>query len=163
MPVYLLTFDVYRSWSPGNPRGYVRHGEARIRNCDPRVAADYEARARQQPVRFDHAQQVWLLAVAQEACQLGDYRLHAIAATVTHVYLLISWRLHTGWKTVGDQLKRVLGYRLSKQAGSTGQRWFSRGYSRKQVRDRSHLARLLQCYLPGHRRQHGCVWCETQA
>ena len=161
MPVYLFTFHTYRSWSPAHPRGYVRHHEYQIRPTDPQRAQQYDDLATQPAVYLKPAQQRWLIAAAKEACIRRAYRLHAIAVTASHIHLLISWRQPVGWNPVDDTLKRILGYQLTRQSGTNGHRWFSRGYSRKHIRDRDHFDRLLRCYLPNHRRQHGLVWCET--
>lgn len=161
MPVYLLTLHAYRSWSPADRRGYVRHGEMRIRPSDPAMAAKYDARATEEPTRFEREVQPIVIEAARDACMRRGWRLHGVAVTATHVHALVSWREGATWKQAADTLKRVIGFKLAKAVGPEGKRWFSRGHSRKRVTDVQHVSHLLTSYLPKHKGEGGSVWCES--
>lgn len=160
MPVYLLTYHAYRSWSPADPRGYVRRVEKRVRPTNAALAHCYDRRARQEPVRFGRRMQRTIIDVVREACERRDWRLHGNAVTLTHVHVLLSWR-RGAWKPTSDTLKRLIGFGLGTRVGPRGQRWLSRGESRKRVRDRANLTHLLTSYLPKHEREGGMVWREA--
>jgi len=162
MPVYLFTFHAYRSWTPADPRGYVRHGEEKIRPTNQQMAKWYDRDAKQEPVVWSATDQGILIAAAREMSQHKAYRLHAIVANPSHVHVLASWGgQETQWSHVAHTFKRILGMKLSKAHATTGRRWFSRGGSRKRVRDREHFDHLVSSYLPKHRLQGAQCWFET--
>lgn len=84
--------------------------------------------------------------------------MRAVAVTTTHIHLLISWSDQTDEKYVCTTLKRLLGLCLSKDVGTTGNRWFSRGRDAKRISDRKHLDHLVNTYLPNHETQGGVFW-----
>ena len=161
MPVGLFTNHAYRSWSEGNPRGYVQRGKPGVQPPNVRLAQHRAAIATAPPVRFDRQQMDLLINSAREVCQELGWRLHAAACTPTHVHLVVSWKDSTPQRQVMTLLKRKLGHRLSKHKGTNGNRWFSRGGDEKPVTDRRHFDHLLRKYLPGHMNQHGVFWRET--
>jgi hypothetical protein len=157
MPVCLLTYHAYRSWSPDHPRGYVRRDGGAL-PPDPEMAGRYERHAGCPPVRFEPALQDILVEGARDICQRRDWHLHLVATHVTHVHLLVSWRDEAlSWKDVHDTFKRLLGMMLAKRTDQRGRRWFVRKGSRRRVRDRERCEYLMTEYLPGHR---GLAWSE---
>lgn len=97
-----------------------------------------------------------------------DIRLHAVSCTATHTHLIASWFGHEevfqGETAVMHQAhllaskcKNLLATELSKQAGTTGNRWFSRGNDCQPVNDRQHLNHLLGVYLPKHVAEGGKI------
>jgi REP element-mobilizing transposase RayT len=148
MPVYLFTFHAYRSWMPDRPQGYVRPGQG-VLPQDPKMSQHYARRAKHDEVRFDATQRWRLVDEAGEVCARQGWEIYEATATRSHTHLLVGWRTDAKWKDVSNRLKRRLGYALSMLANRPGP-WFSRGSSRKRVRDREHFEHLLQTYLPKH-------------
>jgi hypothetical protein len=162
MPVYVISLHSYRSWRADNPRGYVRHGEKTIRPPSEDVQRQWDENAKFERVRFDAEMQRVIIDGVLDACARRGWRAHAVAVTPTHVHAMVSWRMRIGWKKVSDTLKRVLGYLLATRIGPKGQRWFSRGESRRRIRDRGHMEYHLGIYLPKHRKQRGTFWREDR-
>jgi REP element-mobilizing transposase RayT len=148
MPVYLFTFHAYRSWMPDRPQGYVRPGGG-ILPRNPKIARCYAQRAKHDEVQFDTAQRWCLVDAVGAVCTEQGWEIYEATATASHVHLLVGWRTEEPWKNVLNRLKRRLGSALSKLVNRPGP-WFSRGSSRKRVRDRKHFDYLLNVYLPKH-------------
>ena len=156
MAVYMFTFHAYRSWMPDRAQGYVRKGEVLPTNEEE--AQRYARRARNPQITFDRTIQETLVKNARIVCDENKWRLHQARATPTHMHVLVSWQGFFEWKEISNKLKRRLGSGLSKALGRKGP-WFSRGSSRKQVRDRGHFDYLMNEYLP----KHGCTfWREDE-
>lgn len=158
MPVYLFTFHAYRSWMPDRPRGYVRRGEG-VLPPDPKRAEEYHNRAQEPPRQFTFEQQQLLIATFADVCANLRWRLHAVATDPSHVHLLVSWREFSPWQDISRRLKNIASLALGRQVGVTDRKWFSRGGSRKRVRDREHFDYLVRQYLPSHR---GVCWREGE-
>ncbi len=148
MPVYVFTFHAYRSWMPDRPRGYVRRNVGLL-PPDPQAARRYALRAKHAEVHFDE-QHCWrLVDAAGEVCAEQHWELYEATAVPSHTHLLVGWRSAEPWKSVSNRLKRRLGAALSKLLNRPGP-WFSRGSSRKRVRNRAHFQHLMEKYLPQH-------------
>ncbi len=156
MAVYLFTFHAYRSWSPDRPQGYVRRGQG-ILAPDRHMAELYDRDASHPPVSFDRNMQDVLVKATCEICGRNGWRLHQVRATPTHLHVLASWRVYAKWTQVSNRIKRGLGLALSQTLNRKGP-WFSRGDSRKRVRDHQHFVYLMKEYLPKH---NGALWCES--
>ncbi len=180
MPCYLFTYHAYRSWMPDRPRGYVRRGQG-IRPADESMAQKYRRSAKHDAVVFHEHVQRSLIGAALEACEHQGYRAHFIATDPTHVHLLVSWETDRSWHRVRSKLKESMTRCLNQSFNSrdpTGRRrtnersaarsadrrpaashgpWFSRGASRKRLRDRQHFEYLVREYLPSHA---GLAWHE---
>jgi hypothetical protein len=155
MPVYLFTYHAYRSWMPDELGGYVRQGKGHI-GPDRKMAAQYRRNAAQDEIEFDEAIRELLVVAAPNICATKGWRLHRIQVVTTHLHALVSWRTPAEWKQVSNSLKRCLGAELSKALDRPGP-WFSRGRSRKRVKDVRHLNYLMTTYLPKH---GGAFWVE---
>jgi len=155
MPVFLFTFHAYRSWREDDPRGFVQRCAPGIQPPREGLARHRAGTATHEPVTFNADQQDLLLAAAREICNRRNWRCHAVAATPTHVHVLLSWRGFLPVQQTVATIKRLLGLALSRHAGSAGHRWFSRGSDTKRVRDRKHLDCLIEQYLPKHVREGG--------
>jgi hypothetical protein len=138
MPVFFISAHSYRSWSVD--RRHVRRGKAGIFEPDPQLAHYRDSLASLPPVAFSASQMQLLVGGTREICSTHGWRLHGVAVVPTHVHALISWQNDTEESEVSKKLKQLLGMRLSRNAGSRGNRWFSRGCDRKRVRDRDHFA-----------------------
>lgn len=158
MPVYLFTLHAYRSWRADNPRGYIQHDQRGVQPPNPQLSAHRESIAKHPAVTFRKRQRSLLLTSAVEIAGRRGWTLHAVAATTTHIHLLISWNDQTDEKQVCTTLKRLLGLSLSKDTGTTGNHWFSRGQDAKRIADRKHLGHLVNTYLPKHKEQGGVFW-----
>lgn len=155
MPCYLFTYHAYGSWLPDRSRGYVRRGEG-ILATDSRMALRYRSNLKQGVASFDERVQELLVVGAKDACTCLSARCHGIGTEASHVHLLLSWRGERAWESVSEAIKRGLTQRLNKCI--LRQKWFSKGGSRKRVRDRAHFEYLMTVYLPSHR---GLCWFES--
>jgi REP element-mobilizing transposase RayT len=148
MPVYHFTFHAYRSWMPDRPEGYVRRHEGLLPS-EPEMARRYERQSRCTEISFSDGDAAALISAAEAICTERDWLLYEMAVTSSHVHLLVGWRSEERVDTVSNTLKRRLGAALSKRADRPGP-WFSRGGSRRPVRNESHFEYLLREYLPSH-------------
>ncbi len=159
MAVYLFTYHAYRSWSPANPRGYVKRTQG-ILPRDAKMAQRYDEAAKHPAVRFDRSMQQVMCEELQALCAQQSWRLHYACITATHVHVLVSWETFIEFGKVRLRLKQRLGRALSVACDQTGP-WFVQGSSRKQVRDHQHFDYLRQRYLP--RKTHrGVHYCEQR-
>jgi len=148
MPVYLFTYHTYRSWMPDRPKGYVRRDQG-ILPPSAAMARRYVQRARHSAIRFDVPQRWHLIDTAGGVCMDKQWEICEATATPSHTHVLVGWRGAETWNYISDRLKRRLGSALSKLVNRPGP-WFSRGRSRKRVRDRAHFEHLMKVYLPRH-------------
>ena len=156
MPVYLFTFHAYRSWMPDRKRGFVRRHEGLL-PPDPKLAAKYRERAAHDEVEFDDAQSWAMIAETAKLCGEIDLHLHEVAVVASHIHTLVSWRSELKSLQVAARLKQRQGRALSVLLNRPGP-WFSRGRSRKRVRNREHFDRLMKSYLPNHGRIRYTLW-----
>ena len=154
MPCFLFTYHAHGSWLPDRSRGYVRRKEG-IQVADANMAACYRRNLKQAVVVFDKRIQAVQITGVLEACTCLAARCHGIGTDGSHIHLLVSWNSERSWESVSEAIKSSLTRRLNKQVYR--QKWFSKGSSRKRVRDRSHYEYLLTKYLPSHR---GLCWSE---
>jgi REP element-mobilizing transposase RayT len=155
MAVYLFTYHAYGSWMPDRPQGFVRTGQG-VLPPDPELAQRYRRLAVDEMVHFDARMRQCIVAGSRNICESKGWHLHRVEVIESHAHLLVSWRSFQEWKSVRNTLKRCLGAELSKAFDKKGP-WFSRGSSRKRVRDRKHFDHLVQHYLPNH---NGTFWQE---
>jgi len=148
MPVYHFTFHAYRSWMPDRPEGYVRRHEGLLPS-DPEMARRYKRQSRCTEISFTDGDAAALIPAAETICTERDWLLYEMAVTSSHAHVLVGWRSEERVDTVSSTLKRRLGAALSKRADRPGP-WFSRGASRRPVRNESHFEYLLREYLPSH-------------
>jgi REP element-mobilizing transposase RayT len=149
MAVYFITLYAYRSWRPDHRRGYVRRDEG-ILPPDPQRAAEYDAKATQEPVEFTTEMQNVMIAGAFDICVHRDWRLHAMGFENNHTHLLVSWHDFTPWLEVRAKLKNLLSLFLGRLVNEQGRKWFVGGGSRKRVKDRQHFDYLVETYIPKH-------------
>jgi REP element-mobilizing transposase RayT len=157
MAVYLFTYHAYGSWLPDRPQGFVGKGKG-VLPPNTKLAEQYRQRARHETMQFDPQLRQVIVDAAQQICKAKGWQLHRVEVVPSHAHLLVSWRPFLEWKSVSNTLKRCLGIELSKELNRKGP-WFSRGSSRKQVRDRQHFNHFMQHYLPRH---NGTFWQEPQ-
>lgn len=155
MPVFLITLHAYRSWNADNPKGYVRRDGQGIHRRNDAVAIARDAVATQPAAVFERAKHGLILEAAREVATRRGWKLHAAAITPTHIHLLLSWSGYLDADIAAAKFKSIIGITLSKHAGVTGKRWFSRGQSAKRVKDRAHFDYLVTSYLPNHEHQGG--------
>jgi REP element-mobilizing transposase RayT len=156
MPVYLFTFHAYGTWMPDRMRGYVRRGKG-ILPRDDDMAGIYRAQAKELPASFDETIQRALIDEAIIAGEKQSVRIHYVAAEVTHVHILVSWRSDKPWEKVRAGLRQSCTRRLNREFGR--REWLVEGASRKRVKNRSHFDYLVKTYLPNHT---GWKWREDK-
>jgi hypothetical protein len=148
MAVYHFTYHAYRSWLPDRRQGYVFKGKG-ILPQDREMANVYEQRAAHDAVTFDEQLGWTIIDAVDKIVRENDWLLYEAVAVPTHVHLLVGWKIFQPWKTVSNRLKRGIGLEMSRFMKCPGP-WFSRGRSRKRVKDRKHFDYLLNEYLPSH-------------
>ena len=158
MSVFLLSFHAYRSWDEDTPRGYVQRGMEGVQPPSAALARWRAGRAKHPAVRFDASQRELLIESTREIAARRSWTIYAMCATPTHMHLILGWRDRQELDRAIHTLKRLLGLALSRHAGTTGNRWFSRGCDRKRVRDREHFDHLVTTYIPKHVNESGVVW-----
>ncbi|MGD0388202.1 MAG: hypothetical protein ABSC42_04525 [Tepidisphaeraceae bacterium] len=171
MPVYLFTAHAYRSWGEDHPRGYVQRGKG-LQESNERLAHWRAANARHEPARFDGQLQGIIMEAVESVAAERGVRLHALAVTLTHVHILVSFRSPActcgaskfcrkaceGRKfveTFGIRAKRKMGQMIAKTMETKDRPWLSRGWDLTPVRDREHFDFLVAKYLPKHEREEG--------
>lgn len=168
MPVYMITLHTYRSWKADNPKGYVQRGKQGIQTPNPVLASQRACLANDPERHFNDDQKQFIIDQAYEIITNRKLRLHAVSCTSTHTHLIISWLGTEAFfsdinqpfgqaRLLANKVKTILATLLSKNEGTTGNRWFSRGCDCTPVDDRDHLNHLLDQYLPKHRREGGLV------
>jgi hypothetical protein len=122
------------------------------------------------------------IATAHEVCVNLGFNSIAGSCTATHLHVLVASgngiattasTARKGSARRGDRdkdtdalcarIKSIVGWRLSQQLGTTGNRWFSRGKDATLVKNDGHLRYLVDTYLPRHETLEGGVfakWCE---
>lgn len=168
MPVYMITLHAYRSWTEDNVKGYYQRGEHGVKPPNPDLANRRSRLANNPPRRFAEQQKQFIIDQLPDIAARRDIRLHAASCTATHVHLVVSWLGQetiiqdilaplAQANTIAAKIKNLLATLLSKQDGTTGNRWFSRGCDCTPVKDREHLNYLLTTYLPKHLQEGGVV------
>ena len=119
MPVYLITAHAYRSWSEGDPKGYVQRGEGLMPPSS--ALARYRARKAKHPeVRFEGEMQQVLNFVIESIVPEKGAKLHACVTCPTHVHILFvqDARMWMQWCRI--LCKRMRGERVCRRcAGKT--------------------------------------------
>jgi len=148
MPVYLFTFHSYCSWMPDRRQGFVRRGRG-ILPANDYLAEQYRERAQGSEITFDATLGWALIDETATLCAEAQWRLHEVAVVTSHVHVLVSWKSEERADEVATRIKQRQGRALSLLRDRPGP-WFSRGKSRKRVRDRRHFEHLMTKYLPRH-------------
>lgn len=162
----MITIHAYRSWTEDNPHGYFQRGGHGVKPANPDLANKRSRIANHPPHRFSKAQQQLIINESLDITNRRVLRLHAVSCTPTHAHLIVSWfgkeSLFNGIneplkqaKYAAAKTKNILSTLLSKQDGTTGKRWFSRGHDCTPVDDREHLNHLIEDYLPKHAKEGG--------
>jgi hypothetical protein len=172
---HLLTMHAYRSWVEDNPRGYVQRGQRGVQAPNVGISNYRSGIALHSPMRFNVSQMQLAITTTREVCGKLGFDAIAGSCTATHLHVLVglTGAALTGGAREGDQgkdtnalcarIKSIVGWRLSQQLGTTGNRWFSRGKDATPVIDEAHLRYLVGTYLPKHEMLEGGVfakWCE---
>ena len=155
MPAFHFTLHAFRSWKEDNPRGCFQRGKPGIQKPNSKLAAHRDAVAKGDEVTFSREQMAVLLDAVLSTAERKNLYAHAAAATATHVHVVVHWTDDRSADDVQAALKSGLGFCLSKDKGTTGNRWFSRGGAPEQVNDHAHLFHLLSDYLPKHATEQG--------
>lgn len=139
---------------PDNKRGYVQRGKG-ILPTDDGVADAYERRAKNDPILFQKQLQQSIIDALIQGSEKQNLRLHAVYFEPSHVHFLVSWTKQAGWLRIRRGLRHTVTLRLNERFGKRD--WFSRGGSRKHVKDRAHFNHLMTTYRQKHQGLH---WIE---
>ncbi len=156
MPVYLITLHTYRSWNTDRP--HVQRGQTGVQPVYSNLAKYRNQIANHAPVQFGPSQRRIVSQAVIEVCQNTDRQLHALTVVPNHVHVLCSWKNEELPEKAATHFKRIIGMKLSRDKGSTGNRWFSRGQDIERISDRKHFDYLVEIYLPKHLEQNGIFW-----
>lgn len=148
MPVYFFTFHAYLSWLPDRAQGYVEKDKG-ILPQDLDRAREYREAATHDEVSFAETDAWTMIDEAVRLSEFEKWTLYETTVTATHVHVLVGWRTSAKRDRVAARFKQRLGLALSKAHDRPGP-WFSRGKSRKRVRERKHFEHLMKTYLPKH-------------
>jgi hypothetical protein len=171
MPVYLFTIHAYRSWSEGNPRGYVQRDEG-LKPSSANLATWREENSSHDPARFDLGDQRLLHEILVAIVAEKNCRLHAGSTTPTHVHGLTSFAEPAcgcdgaEWCRRGcesrdyaekfiTRLKQKMGQALAKKYQTNGRPYFSRGWDLTPIRRMPHFRYHIETYLPKHAKEGG--------
>lgn len=157
MPCYLFTYHTYGSWMPDRPQGYVKRHEG-IQPQDMEAAKLYYQAMNKDAVAIDEDHQRKAINALLDSASYHDLRIHSVATEPTHLHVVVSWHNEgKPWEKIRTSLKRSMTMTL--QNDSEVKDWFSRGSSRKQVKDREHFEHLVNVYLLSH---SGLKWDEKR-
>jgi hypothetical protein len=174
MPVYLCTTHAYRSWEEDHPNGYVQRDEG-LKPPSENLRRWRSEHALHEPVRFSKELQSLIIDVVEHISIEKCARLHAVAATRTHVHSLISFRSPACicgvsehcWRNCASRAfaekfiiraKQKCGQAIAQHQQTKGRPWFSRGWDLTPVRNKSHFDYLITTYLPKHeKRENGML------
>lgn len=148
MPCYLFTYHGHGTWLPDRKQGYVKR-KVGVLPQDIVMAENYHRNQQQTTVEFDEKLQSLLIDGIRSACEMIEVRCHCIATDKSHLHLLLSWKSVRTYQSVTRAIKSSLSRRLNEKFGH--RQWFSKGSSRKRVKDRQHFDHLMEKYLPNHR------------
>ena len=154
MPCYLFTYHAYGSWMADRPGGFVHRGQGLL-PPDHKLAAHYRHNVAQDYLPFDANVQRLIVEECVVASEKQSFRLHHVATDPSHAHVLISWPDDRPWQPLRNGVKSSFTRRLNRDVRR--RKWFSKGASRKQVRNRFHFDYLIAKYLPSHR---GWKWEE---
>ncbi|QQE13530.1 hypothetical protein JD969_08760 [Planctomycetota bacterium] len=152
MAVYLFTFHAYGSWMPDRDEGYVRSG-GKFRDTDHLAYQNYLQLAKENDSWFGCDIQLLLLEVCRKSSDLMRLNLYGFSCDVSHVHVLVGWEDEREWEVLRNRIKYSMTSRLNNKYGK--RKWFSKGASRKRVKDQEHFDYLCGAYLPKH---DGVVW-----
>lgn len=173
MPVYFITVHMYRSWREDNPKGYVQRGQSGVKHPNPKLAKHREKSTTGHAVKLNAPQIALVLDSLHEVCMNLEVTPYAASCTPTHWHLLLGWvesdevkvatEAADQARSITTRLKRVVGSKLSAQAGQTKQRWFSRGWHIERIDEQKHFEHLLESYLPKHALEGGKFMAWTKS
>lgn len=147
MPVVLFTLHAYGTWMPDRPQGSFHH-ERGYQKSDAKLAAAYRTKQQWPAAHFDAKTQQVILNTLLELRSFQHLDLYGIAIDPSHVHVVAAWKDDRTPEQVQDRLKHAVSQRLNESI--TKRPWFTRGGHDRRVRDRDHLKRLLDHYLPSH-------------
>ena len=157
MPCYLFTYHGYMTWLPDREEGYIEH-HRQHNYPDPRLAAAYRARAKEEIAWFAEEQQRAIIDAIHDAAPHQSFRTHFIATESTHAHVLLSWKDERPWNKLRISVKASISRSLNQRFKR--RRWLEEGASRRKVTNQEHFDYLVVTYLPQHR---GWKWSEAQA
>jgi hypothetical protein len=132
---------------PDRPQGYVKKGRG-ILPSDRREAARYRARQKEAPASFNDEVLLLVIDELQTAAEKRRFRLHGVAAELTHLHVLVSWSDDRTFEQIHRGVRESISRRLNSYRR---RRWLVHKGSRKRVRDRAHFDYLMDKYLPKHK------------
>ena len=96
------------------------------------------------PVRFTPEQQAFVEATLPAICERGGWQLHACAAGVDHVHVVVGAAADVHGERVQQWMKRWLSDALNKQwPDTTHPRWWTKGGSNKAIKEEAYLKNAI--------------------
>ena len=138
---YHITWTTYGTWLSGDTRGWVKGGEAGIREPDPDIEAEVKARMTDDPVILTGEQREVVEATIRGVVAHRGWSLHALNVRTNHVHLVVTAERHPD--VVMEQFKAWCSRRLSEKLGRKRKWWTEHG-STKWINDEAYLANAIR-------------------
>src|SRR5262245_50458554 len=122
---YHITWTTYGTWLSGDARGWVKGGEAGIREGDTELEAEMRARMTEELVTLTEAQRGLVEATIRAHAAFRGWHLHAVNVRTNHVHVVVTADRHPD--EVMEQFKAWCSRRLSEQLGRKRKWWTEHG------------------------------------
>jgi hypothetical protein len=138
--VYLITFNCYGAWLPGDERGWIERG-AGYRVPNKGLEKYYREAMKQEPYLLDLAKAHIVLEAIREVCRFRDWDLIAAHVRTTHVHVIVD-RLQNVDRA-GVDFKSY----ASRALGTDGRKRWARGGSTRPLSTPQAVSRAIECVV----------------
>jgi REP element-mobilizing transposase RayT len=158
---YLLTWNTYGTWLPGDERGWVKYGRGRQLPSPSRKQLA-EMLMTERPCVLDEEQRAVVEETITRHCAIRGWKLHAVKCQSKHVHAVITANLDPD--EIRDQLKAWCTRRLkelehrrrAKQPGLVNtpirEKWWAEGGSGKFINNEDGLEAAILYVIEGQDR-----------
>ena len=124
--VYLITFNCYGAWLPGDERGWIERG-AGYRVPNPGLKRYCRREMKQEPHLLDLAKANIVLGAIREVCRFRGWDLIAAQVRTTHAHVIVD-----GLQNADRAVVDFKSY-ASRALGTDGRKHWSRGASTRRL------------------------------
>jgi REP element-mobilizing transposase RayT len=154
---YHITWTTYRTWLPGDARGWVKWGELGLQPPDPERERNARQRMAESAVQLSPEQRALAEQTIRDHCRVRGWLLHAVRARSNHIHAVVT--ADRDPRQVMDQLKAWCSRNLSDAAGlvrpvakKAGRRhWFTEGGNKELIDSEEYLHNAIRYVLEGQR------------
>ncbi|MEX0710698.1 MAG: hypothetical protein WD278_00025 [Pirellulales bacterium] len=115
---FLLTWNTYGTWLPGDERGWVKYKQGR-QAPDPIVKLEAEARMTEDACVLDDEQRMLVETTVADHCRIRGWTMLAVNCRTNHVHVVVAAR-HRDPDEVREQLKAWCTRRLKELDAQRG-------------------------------------------